>query len=142
MLVHIDRGEDSIGIALLVICFHCRANLRLGQDEVGKIRRMQVFGIGLENLHDQTFECMKIDVRVWVEKVEVDVDKILLRAVSSYNQHKRNSLTTSPLSSLSLSGSACLRLDMVVVVSSELVGARKLRYRSQKPELCSADGRL
>ena len=44
---------------------------------------MQPFGVRLEDLYNQTFESMKIDFRVRVEKVEVDIDEALLFAVSS-----------------------------------------------------------
>ena len=49
-----------------------------------------MFGIGLEDLHDQTFESVKIDFGVRIEKVEVDVDKTLLFAMNARTRYVDN----------------------------------------------------
>ena len=36
------------------------------------------FSIGIEQLHNEAFESMVVDVGVWVKKFKVDVDEALL----------------------------------------------------------------
>lgn len=79
--MHVQCRQDSIWVALPPIALHGGTHQRLGQDQVCKIMSVQEFRIHLEELSGEPFEGEIVYVRVWVEKVKIDVDETLLSPV-------------------------------------------------------------
>lgn len=78
--VHVNRREQTPGIALLAIRLDRRAGLEagaLGQNQVGKGMHIDEVIVVAQRLPQQALERDLVDVRVEVHKVEVDVDHAL-----------------------------------------------------------------
>ena len=85
---HIERGEAGVWIAFAPIAFYSRPHERLGEDEVRKVMYGEVLRVGAEELGDKPLEREEVNIGVWVEELEVDVDETLL-ACGSVIQGRR-----------------------------------------------------
>lgn len=76
--MHIKHGQDGVRIALPPVTFDGGPDQWLRQDEVRKVIDVEKLCIALEKLCRQPLEGVIIDVRVRIEKVEVDIHEALL----------------------------------------------------------------
>lgn len=78
MHMEVQRCEEREGIALAAVAFHGGADEGLGEDEVREVVHGEDLRVRLKELGDEALEGEEVDVRVGVEKLEVDVDEALL----------------------------------------------------------------
>ena len=76
--VHVKHSQDGVRITLPPVTFDGSPDKGLRQDQFRKVMDVEKFRIALEKLCRQSFEGEIVDVWVWIEKVEVDIDKTLL----------------------------------------------------------------
>ena len=74
----VERGEARVRIALAAVTLDGGADEGLGENKVGEVVDGDLLGICTEELGEEAFEGEVVDVWVWVEKLEVDVDETLL----------------------------------------------------------------
>jgi hypothetical protein len=79
---HVHDGEERIRVALGPVALDGGADAGLGEYEVGEVGGSKRFGVGLELLDDEALEGDVVDIGVWVEELEVDVDEALLCAAN------------------------------------------------------------
>ena len=78
MFVQVQDRQDRIRVALFPVAFYGSPHSRLRQNKVRQVVCLQKLGIALEQLVRKPFYGKVIDLRIWVEKVEVDIDETLL----------------------------------------------------------------
>jgi len=78
MDVHVEHSEKRIGITLDAIGFYRCADGRLAQDEFGQVVGVEQVGICLEELAEETFECLVVNGGIWIKEIEIDVNEALL----------------------------------------------------------------
>ena len=78
MYLHVKHGQASVGIAFPAISLDGRSDEGLGEDEVCEIMDGQVLRVRSKELGKEALEGEVVDVGVWVEELEVDVDETLL----------------------------------------------------------------
>lgn len=76
MNMHIQDAQACNRIPLPPIRFHHRPHKRLPQHQVRQLMHTQHLCIRLEELCKEPFECEVVDVWIWVEEVEIDVDNV------------------------------------------------------------------
>ncbi len=111
--MHVEHSQNCIWITIFVVQFDCSSHLRLAQNKLNQLVRIQALCIALKQLYGQFFQALIVDIRIEIEKVESNINKTLLSALlSTYQNSVYKSLTTSE--SLSASSWFVFRLDMGV----------------------------
>ena len=77
MDVEVQNRKECVGIALPSIAFDRRANEWLGKYKIREQVEVEERSIGLEELSQQTFDPMPVDVSGWIEELKIDVYEIL-----------------------------------------------------------------
>lgn len=78
MYVHVEHCKEGIRVTFLAIGLYGRSNKRLRKNEFRKFMRFQKIRVCLKELDNKSFERNKVHLRVWVEKVKVDLNSAQL----------------------------------------------------------------
>lgn len=136
---HIENGQDGVRIALPPIALDGSADKRLREDEVREVVDMERLCVALEELRSKPLEGEVIDVRVRIEKLEVDVHEALLARIPRRELIAPakwggggGAPTRSLASSLSESSSGSGASDLRFAMGVEGEGRRKTQRRAQR----------
>jgi len=76
VLVHVEDGEEGVRVGLDAVDFDGRADVGLGDDEVGEFGEGKEDGVAGKVLVEEILDCVEVYL-LWVKELEIDVDDIL-----------------------------------------------------------------
>jgi hypothetical protein len=72
----VQYGKESIRVRFNAIRLHGASERRLRQYQVRELGEIEQLGVDVEELSQQCFEAVEVDVRVGVKPFEFDVDHV------------------------------------------------------------------
>lgn len=91
--VHVENGEDGVGVAGTAVALDGGADEGLAEDEVGEGGGVEAVSVCLEELDGEALEGKVVDVGCGVKEVEIDVEGLVARTGErggEYNEHRRD----------------------------------------------------